>query len=141
MKTIPIKLLSALLLTTLSLSAQVDSARFLSAISYVETRNRNELIGKAGERSAYQFMPIIWKFHSNLPFEIASINRQEADRVALAHFNYLASKLTKMGKDVTPYNLALCWNAGETRVRRNNLLDSHHRYARMVVEKYEDQKN
>lgn len=133
-------ILLLLSLSAVLVSAEINKAEFLSAIAQVETGNRNNLIGVAGERSAYQFMPLIWRYHSELPFEEASVNRIEADKVAIRHLNYLIDKLRRMSKDVTVENLALCWNAGETKVRRNTLEPRHYKYAEKVVKIYQSNK-
>lgn len=118
-------------------SGQINKANFLIAISQVETGNDNSKIGKSGERSAYQFMPVVWNHHSQISFVQATNNRAEADKVAVRHLNYLIFKLEKMGKPITVENLALCWNAGETKFRLEKLEPRHFSYAEKVSEVYD----
>jgi len=110
-----------------------DADKFLHAIALVETNNRMDLVGASGERSRYQFMRATWEQYSRIPFERASVDVAEAERVAHAHLTWVQKTL---GDKATPYNVALVWNAGLGNFRRNKLLPRHHGYAERVSNLY-----
>lgn len=89
-----------------------DDQRFLAAIAVVETNNDNSAIGKAGERSKYQFMEATWNQYSNIPHARASEFPEEIERVANVHLNWIKSTLKKNKFGITVENCAAIWNAG-----------------------------
>lgn len=78
---------------------------FLVAIALVETGNNNKLVGKLGEKSAWQIRPSTWKQFSKLPL---NHSRNESLRVARCYLDYIICK--KKTTDVR--TLAIYWNAG-----------------------------
>lgn len=102
------------------LSSGVNTDRFLRAIAEIETGNNNALVGRAGERSKYQFMRATWEQYSLVPHgKISSVKyAAEIERVAKTHLNWIQSALRRHGYSVTVYNCAVVWNKGFTGFRR-----------------------
>jgi len=94
--------------------SEVDSSLadeiFLRAIRIRECGDRSDAVGKYGERGAYQFRYRTWRQHSKSPF--INAHRAEAHVVARKHLDWLRRSLVRAGYKPTPYNIALCWNAG-----------------------------
>ncbi len=102
----------------------LDEARLLAAIAHVETGTVNlarpvRRVGRAGERSAWQFTPATWRRYTRTEFTQASTDATLAHLVAQLHLRYLRVELETRGQLVNPYTLALAWNAGLAGVLKN----------------------
>ena len=105
---------------------------YAESIALIETNNDPSAVGRCGERSRYQFMDFVWKEYSNEPFETASTNPREANRVFVEHVKWSIRALKILEKDVTIYNLALLHNAGFGNIRRSTVQERHRDYAKRV---------
>lgn len=86
-----------------------------SAIAEVETGHNYKLIGKNGERSAYQISKHVWKAYSKKPFTVASTKEGifEVKHVVTAHMTWLAIHFIKhTNREPSPFDIAVMWNAG-----------------------------
>lgn len=83
----------------------------LEAIRMLENPRGLETPGPHGELGVYQFREATWRQYTSAPFAQA-IDRQLSDRVAEQHYDWLKSRLEANGVAVTPYTIALAWNAG-----------------------------
>jgi soluble lytic murein transglycosylase-like protein len=93
----------------------VDHDRLLRAIAEVETANNPRAVGRAGERTIYQIAPGTWRGVSRVPMARASA--AEIDAVARTILADIHLALRERKIPVTPYEIALRWNAG-ARARR-----------------------
>lgn len=108
-----------------------DRWETLQAIHMIENPTNSTRIGSKGELGPYQFRPSTWKMHTKKPFRLAA-DRQEADRVAVKHYDWIKEGLERNGVTATPYRIALAWNAGLSATVRNSVPESSHRYAERV---------
>lgn len=108
-----------------------DRWETLQAIHMIENPTNSTRIGSRGELGPYQFRPSTWKMHTKKPFSLAA-NRQEADRVAVKHYDWIKQGLERSGVEATPYRIALAWNAGLDATIRDSVPASSHRYAERV---------
>jgi hypothetical protein len=98
----------------------------LWAIAAVETGHDDAAIGRAGERSQYQIMEVVWRQHEpSLPHDRCA--GQAATDVANQHLHWLTKQV---GSDVI--SLASAWNQGATGHKRRGPND----YARRVSALY-----
>lgn len=109
----------------------------LHAIHLVENPRDLTRPGPAGELGAYQFRRETWAQHTTRPFRDALI-RAYSDEVALSHYEWLRAGLTRNGLAVTPYNIALAWNAGLTAVVKGRVPRAARLYAERVNNLAED---
>lgn len=119
----------------------LDSSRMLQAIAAVETGTTNlnrpsRKIGRAGERSAWQFTATTWSQYTSAPFTEASKDARLANLVAELHLRHLVADLKLRGKEPMPYNLALAWNAGPAAVAKNRVGPAARDYAKRVENIY-----
>lgn len=75
-------------------------------------------IGRAGEIKASQLSPATVRDHGTDP---------------LANLRWLKRQLARKGVDLSPFNLALCWNAGLTCATTGRAPTSSYRYAARMV--------
>jgi hypothetical protein len=104
----------------------------LEAIHLVENPRDLTRAGPAGELGAYQFRRETWAMHTRRPFREALI-RACSDEVAVAHYEWLRAGLKRNGLEVTPYNIALAWNAGLTAVVKGRAPRTAQFYAERVT--------
>lgn len=104
----------------------------LQAIHLIENPHDSTRPGAHGELGAYQFRQTTWRMHSKAPFRNALV-RSYADRVAVAHYDWLARQLRRSGLQPNTYNIALAWNAGIGAVTSGRAPRVSHQYARRVV--------
>jgi hypothetical protein len=120
---------------------EVDDDLLLEAIRRVEHTARHQ-VGRAGERSEYQFIPAVWRQHSKFPIWRASSNKPECvaeqQRVARAHLSWIRVAMPRIGLSTTPYTLALVWNAGIGRVSRHETSLAQQDYANRVNNTYQN---
>jgi hypothetical protein len=98
----------------------------LWAIAAVETGHNDAAIGRAGERSQYQIMEVVWRQHEP-QLRHDRCRGEAATKVATKHLTWLTKQV---GADVTA--LASAWNQGATGHRRRGPND----YARRVTALY-----
>lgn len=85
----------------------LDNKR-LFALGMIETGNNDDMIGRAGEVSRYQLMPVVWKSYSK---SYDYVNPQVALQVARAHWDYLANYfMEKTGRVPNDFDMYVLWN-------------------------------
>lgn len=92
--------------------AETDEEIMLAVIRAIESGNRPDKIGKKGERSAYQFMPMVWRFHTQVPFEMATTHPAIADVMARRHLAQLHRELATLRLPWTPEFIYAAWHHG-----------------------------
>jgi hypothetical protein len=125
---------ASLLLLFFGISAPVlatDRGEILMAIHLVENPNNSVKLGSRGELGPYQFRPGTWQMHTDKPFYLAA-DKQESDAVAQKHYEWITRGLTRAGLAVTPYSIALVWNAGLKATIQNKVPSSSRNYAMRV---------
>jgi hypothetical protein len=84
-------------------------------------------IGASDERGRYQFKPATWFHFSHRPLFWASSGRTdclaEQDRVARRVIAEAIARLPGLGMPVSPYTIALAWNAGLGAIARREIPD------------------
>lgn len=130
------RLLTLLLFTVSTLgvlpaAASADRWETLKAINWVENPTNHTRFGPKGELGPYQFRSATWRSYSALPFSQA-VQREHADTVAVAHYEWIKRGLLAAGIDPNPYNIALAWNCGLTAVTKGRVPSSTYRYAEQV---------
>jgi hypothetical protein len=116
----------------LAVGAQAaDRWETLEAIHWVENPHNSTRLGSHGELGPYQFRQSTWRMYSRRPFYEA-INRQYSDEVAIKHYEWLKVGLENSGREATPYNIAMAWNAGLDAVISNRIPSSSRAYAEQV---------
>jgi hypothetical protein len=103
----------------------------LEAIHAVENPSNSPRPGRFGELGAYQFRAATWRMHTSRPFSEA-IDRRKSDEVAIRHYEWLKSTLTRAGLEASTYNIALAWNAGANAVITGRLTAASRNYAERV---------
>jgi hypothetical protein len=83
----------------------------LEAIHQLENPNDKPQPGPCGELGAYQFREETWKMHTYAPFSRA-LDRRSSDAVAVKHYDWLKTELSRRGIEVSPYTIGLAWNGG-----------------------------
>lgn len=101
----------------------LNEDRLLAAIAMKEGGHKT---GHAGELGIYQMMPATVKDAGG--YDKAA---------ALRHLKWLEHQLWTNYMDVNVFNLALCWNAGFTNVRKAKSKVESYRYAVDVLSLYE----
>lgn len=110
-----------------------EEVALLWAISQIESGGRTGAIGRDGEFTAYQFKLSTWQAYTRQSPAAAAKRPALADEVAARHLSWLRERLKKAGLPVTPYALALAWNAGARTVIEGRTLPRHRDYAERVV--------
>lgn len=115
------------------LSQAVASDRWetLHAINLVENPTNHARYGSKGELGPYQFRPPTWRMHTREPFTKA-VNREQADAVAVRHYEWIRQGLKQAGIDPNPYNIALAWNSGLGAVVTGRVPQVTYNYAQRV---------
>lgn len=108
---------------------------FLHAIATVETNCDNSAVGKAGERSQYQFMRATWDQYSRISHAKCAQHPAEIERVAKTHLIWIKERLTKNGMTVNVENCAAIWNAGWGNYRKGF---RPHKYIQKVKANYRE---
>ena len=103
----------------------------LQAINWVENPHNSTRVGPHGELGPYQFRRATWRMYTTKPFALA-IQREDADAVAVKHYEWLRRGLESGGVDPTPFNIALAWNAGLDQVINGRAPNSAYQYAEQV---------
>jgi len=109
-----------------------DRWEILEAIHWVENPNNSPAPGPFGELGAYQFRRSTWYNYTTLPFEYAR-ERTHSDAVAIKHYEWLKRGFERAGLAVTPYRIALAWNAGLSATLNGRIPAATHQYAKRVT--------
>ena len=104
----------------------------LEAIHQIENPRNLTRPGAKGELGPYQFRAETWRMHTAVPF-VRALDRRESDVVAVKHYEWLCRGLTRAGLRVTPYTIALAWNAGLTATVRGRAPAAAPAYAQRAV--------
>ena len=113
-------LLLAMLATSSAWAAvppDCDLTKLLAAIAAKEGQAQ-DAIGPHGERSIYGITKHVWDDHMNtrdeyaMGFELCTTHPFWAKQVAIAHLNWLANELAKVGYPPSVYCLAAAWHHG-----------------------------
>jgi hypothetical protein len=122
MKTRTLILLLALLAFHAPSLAAYCPDRLLAAIAERETpRGWSGRPGPAGELSAWQITPAVWRQHMGAQPLRDAWNIPDARECARRHLAWLDTALRRHGYTPTPERLALAWNLGLTGARRRAL--------------------
>ena len=109
-----------------------DRWETLRAINWVENPTNHTRAGKFGEMGPYQFRSGTWRMHTRRPFSQAT-QREAADEVAVLHYEWIKSNLTRAGVDASPFNIAMAWNSGVNNVIKGRAPSVSYNYAQRVV--------
>lgn len=109
-----------------------DRSEVLRAINWVENPTNQTHVGRFGELGPYQFRPATWKMHTSKPFSLA-IRRQEADEVAVKHYEWIKRTFENAGVEVNSFNVALAWNSGVDSVLSGHVPEASYHYAERVT--------
>lgn len=120
--------------------AGVDGELMLGVIRDVESENHPEKIGRRGERSAYQFMPAVWAFHTRQPFQVATLQPAVANLVAQRHFLQLRKELSILRLPWTPEFIASAWHNGSPHAAEHARDDDAQRAAALYWARIEARK-
>lgn len=101
-------------------------ALLLHAIALVETGGRAHLVGRHGERGAFQMTPAVVA-------EVGGYGEREAAR----HVRRIVVALEHANAPTDPFHVALAWNAGIGAVQRGRAPVESYRYAARVRNTYE----
>ncbi len=131
------KQLTSLLLIITALCAFTNKAgasdrwETLRAINWVENPTNQTKVGRFGELGPYQFRPATWRMHTNKPFRQA-ILREEADEVAVKHYEWIKRSFEQAGVEANAFNIALAWNSGVEAVLSGRSPSVSYEYASRV---------
>lgn len=109
-----------------------DRWETLEAIHAVENPRNRTQPGPHGELGPYQFREKTWRMHTDVDFSHAIV-REQADRVAVKHYEWISAGLARNGLLVTPYNIALAWNGGLDATVKGRAPTSSKAYAARVT--------
>jgi len=108
-----------------------DADRLLAAIAERETGGAwNGHAGRAGEVSAWQITPAVWRQHMGVQPLRDAWNVQDVRECARRHLAWLDAGLRRHGYEPTPERLALAWNVGLAGALRRDVRAND--YARQV---------
>jgi hypothetical protein len=134
-------LLFVFFFATTMVHAAVDDLRltaFLEAIRLEESGNNDNVVGRHGERGAYQFKAKTWRDRTKEPFSLAH-DRTTASAVAVRHYEWLKRALVTEGLDEpSEWAIAAAWNAGARAVAKGQLSMRSYTYARRVMQTTEE---
>ena len=108
-----------------------DRWETLQAIHMVENPTNSSRFGPHGELGPYQFRRTTWKQYTTKSFRTA-LDRDESDRVAVKHYEWIKQGLRRNGIDPTAYHIALAWNAGLEAAIRGHIGAGSRSYAERV---------
>ena len=109
-----------------------DRWETLRAINWVENPTNQTKVGRFGELGPYQFRPATWRMHTDKPFSLA-IDREEADAVAVKHYEWIKHAFEEAGVEVNSFNIALAWNSGVDAVLSGRSPSASYNYAERVT--------
>lgn len=123
----------------LPFAAASERAETLRAINWVENPTNHARPGSRGELGPYQFLPQTWRLHTRTPFRNAVL-REQADAVAVKHYEWIKDGLVEAGIDPNPFNIALAWNCGLGAVKSGRVPAVSYAYAERVQNLVEQQR-
>ena len=109
----------------------------LQAIHMVENPTNSQRFGPHGELGPYQFRRSTWRMYTKKSF-YSALDRQESDRVAVKHYEWIREGLVRNGIDPTPYHIAEAWNAGLQAAIQGHIGAASRSYAERVNSLAED---
>ena len=109
-----------------------DRWETLRAINWVENPTNQTKVGRFGELGPYQFRPATWRMHTDKPFSLAIV-REEADAVAVKHYEWIKHAFEEAGVEVNSFNIALAWNSGVDAVLSGRSPSASYNYAERVT--------
>jgi hypothetical protein len=109
-----------------------DRWETLRAINWVENPTNQTKVGRFGELGPYQFRPATWRMHTDKPFRLA-VQREEADEVAVKHYEWIKRVFEQAGVEVNAFNIALAWNSGVDAVLSGRSPSASYNYAERVT--------
>lgn len=118
-------------LVSFAVAHAADRWETLEAIHRVENPRNSTRVGAHGELGPYQFRISTWRMYTTKPFTSA-INREEADRVAVMHYEWIKAGLEHHGIEASAYNIALAWNGGLDALLRGHTPRASYAYAEQV---------
>lgn len=124
---------------TLPFAGASERAETLRAINWVENPTNHTRPGSRGELGPYQFLPQTWRLHTRTPFRNAVL-REQADAVAVKHYEWIKDGLADAGIDPNPFNIALAWNCGLGAVKSGRVPKVSYVYAERVQNLVERQR-
>lgn len=124
-------LLAAWVTPATARAAEVPRRQTLEAIHAVENPRDSRRPGPRGELGPYQFRERTWRMHTTLPFARA-LDREASDQVARSHYDWVCRQLRRHGFPVTPYTVALAWNAGVAATVSGRVPSASREYAARV---------
>lgn len=89
-----------------------SDSEILSGISGLETNHDPAAIGRAGERSEFQFIFATWREYTSAPFIKATTDPVLARMVARAHLQRIHAELREYHCAESVTNIGACWNGG-----------------------------
>lgn len=108
MKTI----LLVLALTFAAACHAATDSEIIFAIAGLETNHNPAAIGRAGERSEFQFIFATWREYTSVPFIKATTDPVLAGLVARAHLQRIRAELREYHRAQSVTNIGACWNGG-----------------------------
>jgi len=110
-----------------------DPDAVLACIRQVEGVTNPARRGPAGELGFYRITPEVWAENTKQPFRLCATDPYLEIAVARKHIRRLAQGIQAAGETVTPYRLALAWNAGLSATVDDTAPRRARDYARRVV--------
>lgn len=100
----------------------IDDNILLQSIAQVESSNQHHIIGRAGEKTKYQFREGTWRQYSSTPFLFIDSKHYELESEVVA-YKHLAKikKFLSVRNQYSVKNVAFIWNAGFGSYRRGIL--------------------
>lgn len=115
----------------------IDDNIILQSISQVESNNQHHIIGRAGEKTKYQFREGTWYQYSDVPFFFIEQGHYEveSDIVAKKHLAKIKAFLIKRNQ-YSVRNISYIWNAGFGAYRRGVLPKTTRKHIKKVEREY-----
>lgn len=115
----------------------IDDNILLQSIAQVESNNQHHIIGRAGEKTKYQFREGTWRQYSSTPFLFIDSKHYELESEVIA-YKHLAKikKFLSARNQYSVRNIAYIWNAGFGAYRRGVLPKTTRRHIKKVEREY-----
>lgn len=115
----------------------IDDNILLQSIAQVESNNQHHRIGRAGEKTKYQFREGTWKQYSSTPFLFIDSKHYELESEIVA-YKHLAKikKFLSARNQYSVRNIAYIWNAGFGAFKRGRLPKTTKLHIRKVEKVY-----
>lgn len=131
------KRLAVLFLVLILSAAAADNSGMLFSIAIEEDWQGR--VGKAGEIGPYQMLPGT-RADRRRDLRRRGILNPTERQLAEEHLEWIRRGLHAAEVDPSPFNLALCWNAGVRATVTGRAPESSYRYAGRVAGYYENQR-